>query len=189
MKKRSRLTVYTSPYQSGTTGTNVYLAKGSTAPNINAASMTLVGATTGSPPRITTANALFTPLNNLTASTFSTGASSAIASAAIDSIDALVVLRSDGTGRLTHRVDFSKKMQTGLVTITPTTVNVTESLTVTFPTPFDVAPYVVLGLDTGTSASTGCIIWPGSITTTSFSASVNRGNLSPTTMTWIAMTP
>jgi hypothetical protein len=82
-------------------------------------------------------------------------------------------------------------IQSGTVVITPTVANEwTANVAVSFPVAFATAPAVVLTCTAGApgSATTTELEYAAaSITTSGFNARIRRGNLTATTLTWLAI--
>lgn len=82
-------------------------------------------------------------------------------------------------------------IQGDLITITPT-AGAPTTLDVTFPLPFPVKPYVLIGYH-GNSPGTGAtrVRPPGAYneSTTGFTAAVYRGNTTSTELVWLAILP
>lgn len=99
-------------------------------------------------------------------------------------------VHNDGTVDLTGELS-APNIQSGTVVITPTVANEwTANVPVAFPTPFVTTPAVQLtctlnGPGTGTTTE---LEWCATgVTTTGFNARVRRGNLTATTLTWLAV--
>lgn len=101
MKKRARVTITAAALAAGTTGADIYLAKGSTPPTSGTSSMRKQAAGSGTPPSLTVTNALFGSNDNPTTNTFGAGTPAQIRSEAVDAASAAVVnIKGDGSGRV-----------------------------------------------------------------------------------------
>jgi hypothetical protein len=98
----------------------------------------------------------------------------------------------DGSGNVDMAGELSApNIQSGTVVITPTVANEwTANVAVAFATPFVTTPAVQLtctlnGPGTGTTTE---LEWCATgVTTTGFNARIRRGNLTATTLTWLAV--
>lgn len=102
-----------------------------------------------------------------------------------------------GTDRLMDGDDQIRKLaqsvenmvQTGTVNITPSAVDTTTTVTVTFPVAFSAAPLVFCNFNSPPGSGYTLLVWSSSPTTTNVAINIRKGTTTASNVNWVAIGP